>query len=159
MCLEELPRGYRGIGEPGASSNSICVPYGDFSKVICECEYRVAIRVGGEEQNGVRSGDDEGRGDEGDGESRSSSSVSNNDGTLMDADELFLRSLAGRFGGGETECAYEELMAVNGQEDMSHVETRSYIVNAFFCGGASKRHGTGLHKRREWNWHIDVDRV
>jgi len=50
----------------------------------------------------------------------------------MEDDELFLRSLAGRFGGGEASCAYEEHMAVNGQEDMSHVEARSYIVNAFF---------------------------
>jgi hypothetical protein len=115
------------------------VPYRELSKVICEFEYRVAIRVGGEEHIGVGSGDDEGSGDEGDGESKSSSSVWNNDGRLIEADELFLRSLAGRFGGGETEYAYEEDMAVNSQEHMSHVETRSYIVNAFFCGGASKR--------------------
>lgn len=75
----------------------------------------MAIRVGGEEHIGVGSGDDEGSGDEGDGESKSSSSVWNNDGGLIEADELFLRSLAGRFGGGETEYAYEEDMAVNGQ--------------------------------------------
>lgn len=55
-----------------------------------------------------------------------------NDGALMEDDELFLRSLAGRFGGEEAESTYREHMAVNGQEDMSHVDTRSYIVNAFF---------------------------
>jgi hypothetical protein len=53
---------------------------------------------------------------------------------LIDADELFLRSFAGRFGGGETDHIYAEDMAVNSQENMSHVEARSHIVNAFYDG-------------------------
>jgi hypothetical protein len=62
------------------------------------------------------------------------SSGSDNDGALIDAEELFLRSFAGRFGGGETDHIYAEDMAVNSQENMSHVEARSYMVNAFYDG-------------------------
>jgi hypothetical protein len=53
---------------------------------------------------------------------------------LIEAEELFLRSFAGRFGGGETDHIYAEDMAVNSQKYMSHVETRLYMVNAF-CDG------------------------
>lgn len=99
----------------------------------------MAILFGGEEYIGVESGEDEGNGDvTGDGESRSLSSGSNNDDAFKEVEELFLRSFAGRFGGGETDHIYVEDMAVNSQEYMSHVETRSYMVNAFF-GGARKR--------------------